>query len=256
MKKKKIVLNIMLLALLLLAFGQISFAEDIENLENKEDQEQIATEVEVAIVSLELENEVLITVDSLGVIIEIEELNKEDYLEIGTDENLLVDVIGLSLNEGIEKLSKDYESSIVFDVYSDNESLTESIKNMVMDSIEEEIVVENDINLNSERFDDAEEFGVTNGKMNLLYKLKESNDNELYLFDEWAEKSVQEIMKEIKNNRKENDEKSSENSMIREQVQEQTEAQEQIQEQTMEQIKEKVEKKTNNGSNNGKGKKK
>lgn len=235
MKKKKIVLNIMLLALLLLAFGQISFAEDIEIVENPEIQTEefeITEEPEKTVVSVKLDYDVLLTLDENGIIVSAELDEKLEGEEVTT---LEVDVIGVTLVEGIEKLVEEHNSEldlsdeldedkddeeqneleIEVEIYSEDDELAKKLTELVELAFGENVEVSaenlvdelesnlfNELNPNLERFKLAEQYGITNGKMNLILKLKNSyGEDFVFNYDEWVGKSVKDIAKEIKVNR-------------------------------------------------------
>jgi|GEM_PF-1696356 len=118
--------------------------------------------------------------DTLAIQEEIQTLSdKIAELELLLEDENLTDEEIAALEEEIEAL----ESEI--------ETLEEQI----------ESIEDGENNPNLERFANAEKYGITPGKMNLLEKLNAANEDDID-YEAWSDKSVKEIMFEIKSIRK------------------------------------------------------
>lgn len=93
----------------------------------------------------------------------------------------------------------------------DDEALSQEEIDAIMVELEAletelEALEEASDNPNAERFEMAEALEISPGKMNLLQKLQSASDMEDFIFEDWSNKSVKDIMKEIKNYRKASEE--------------------------------------------------
>lgn len=160
-----------------------------------------------AYVALDINPSVKLTTNMYDKVIKIETLN-EDAKIITKDLKIknkdIEEALKLLVASATENgyIAKDSDNAIMVTATSEDEAVTEEILNNAEEAINEELEIEEvedaeiiKENINQERFDVAERLGISPGKMNLLDKLKvESPDINV---DEYAEKSVKEIMQKI-----------------------------------------------------------
>lgn len=162
--------------------------------------------------------------EEIDPVIELENeisLLKEQLLDdsLSEEEKNLIQVALLTLENELEELKNSTEeekeatkAKLEEDIEAlkemlDDETLTEEEIADIMSKIdalkaELDILEEQSENPNEERFELAKNLDISNGKMNLLQKLKRASDMDDFLFEDWSEKSVKEIMQKIKNYRK------------------------------------------------------
>lgn len=171
---------------------------EYSDLKSDKDETDLVVELEGALLILEEqlldptlteEERAILTADILELEAEIEALIESIKIEVET--------VKTALTEELDILKEKLE----------DESLTEEeiaeIKSQI-EVLEAELNVLNEEsnNPNFERFELAKTYDITPGKMNLLEKLKSASELETFMFEDWSERSVKDIMKEIKNYRK------------------------------------------------------
>ena len=192
---------------------------------------------------------------------ESEEEVTEDPATEESDEEVIEDplasLIGSTLNEGIQSLITDLETEEEFEfaveIYADDEALSTMLNDSIVEDFGDMVAVdveesEDGLNKNAERFANAEKFGITAGKMNLLEKLNSYYDEESVAdYSEWANKSVKEIMAEIKANKKGLNANDIDEEATEEELEEEADEEDEAEVKFEKSVKK---------SNNGKGKKK
>jgi len=142
-----------------------------------------------------------------------ETLTEEEIDAINAEINLLkeeYDALLESIEEDAQGLIQSLEEEIKeLEASLENEDLTEEeiaviveqidLLKKELESLEEPLEDDHPM---ADRFDKAEELGITPGKMNLLEKLASYSEEETFDFDFWSEADVKDIMKTIKDNRK------------------------------------------------------
>ncbi|MBI9014908.1 MAG: hypothetical protein JEZ08_21945 [Clostridiales bacterium] len=115
--------------------------------------------------------------------------------------------IGLPVVEAVGTFIEENEITEAVEVQIlGNKLMIEELEDALNESFEELLDVDtialDSENPNAERFVNAAKLQITNGKMNLLEKLKASTDAEEFDYSEWSDLSVKEIMASIKANKK------------------------------------------------------
>lgn len=124
-------------------------------------------------------------------------LDLEEKIEILTESVEAVVVDKTALEEALDSLKEQLE----------DESLTEEEKEAIVIQIEAlktKLETLNEVTDQPiyERFKMAESLNISPGKMNLLQKLQTESGLDDFVFEDWSDKSVKDIMKEIKTYRK------------------------------------------------------
>lgn len=221
-------------AKLLITEDELAVLESVDKSEFTEEEllshQEALDALNANYITLSEEYTALTEVEEINPIVELEDAMialEEQLLDetLTEEEKAAIQAEMVALEEELEALNKLIEEEVeaaktaleeeidTLKEMLDDESLTEEEIDNIMSQIETlatelDALKEKSDNPNEERFEMAEELNISPGKMNLLQKLQSESDMEDFLFEDWSDKSVKDIMQEIKNYRKVSQEKT------------------------------------------------
>lgn len=166
-------------------------------------------------VSLDVNPSIAYTVNRFDKVLQADGMN-EDGKKVLSNMNLKGKDINDALRETLYEIGSegyfpdDEQSGVVIAAYSEDEEKSGELQGSLEDGAQEEldedgVDAEIDVmGVGRERVLEAQSLGVTPGKLNLVEKLQESEDDpDSIVLEDWLNRSVKDIMKQIKENRKE-----------------------------------------------------
>lgn len=259
MKAKKF-LGILLVGTMVVGMSMSSYGEEVASNETvatvttEATQETVSTQEGVT--TQEVQQESLSTIVTLKVDEEYNFVVNQDGtigLIEGPNEELIATLTkeGMTLNAATQAILASYPEGTPYtvEIVSDDESLAASVTETLKEVVKEEAFTTQTTEMTEmtgqpqlimNRFTEAKALGITAGKMHLLEKLAESSSEEVNN-EEWAQKSVKEIMAQIKVN-KTVENKENATVKVKEQVKEKEEVKDKSGDSKSEKSKEKPEK--------------